>query len=91
MKVSEKLRAIFKHEDPYAQAAFQDLFAIGCYLHATGQQDAGLKTCATALRGAHSGQQAERSILKHLPGNERECFEAAWPHSELKMLLKVMS
>lgn len=91
MNIDEQLRLIFRKDDPYEQAAYQDLFALGCFLHATGQAKAGLKTCATALRGAHCNNEVVGDILAFVPGNEQACFEAAWPHAELKALLSLMS
>ena len=87
-RMYEKIRKVFNDvENCYERSALQDLFALGCHLHGTGRTSAGLKTCATALRGAHCGDEVERSIIKYVPGHERECFEAAWAHAELKGLI----
>jgi len=91
MNIDEKLRKVFHRDDSYQKSALQDLFAIGCYFHAIGQTGMGLKTCATALRGAHCKNSDEIAILKFVPGNELACFEAAWPHSELRHLKEEMT
>jgi hypothetical protein len=84
MNIQDELRHVFRNDNNYIQSALQDLFAIGCYLHATGRNAMGMKLCATALRGAKCINEDE--ILNYVRGNERECFQASWPHSELDSL-----
>lgn len=88
MYIRDEIQRVFHNDDRYVQSAFQDLFAIGCYFHATGKDVMGMKMCATALRGAKC--RNEKTVLDYVRGNERDCFEAARPHSEFDSLLDDM-
>lgn len=88
MNIQDELRKTFNNDNRYLQSAIQDLFAIGCYFHASGKHTLGIKTCATALRAVKCNE--EKQILDYVRSHERECFEAAWPHSELSPLLNEM-
>jgi hypothetical protein len=70
--------------------ALRDLFALGCYLHASGQTKAGIKAVRTALRAVKMNERTDGlsdKLLKELPGNEKEYLNKIRPHTELLELL----
>lgn len=80
-------------KDNYVGAALRDLFAVGCYLHAKGQTEAGEKAIKTALRATSFVKDQFKTnlfskVLKNLPGNEDEYLNNIRPHTEIVDLLK---
>ena len=76
---------------PYRQAAYRDLFALGCYLHFVGNKEAGRKAIRTAFGAIQLPDSIESRFFKILEGNEKECFTWGLAHSEIKSLMKESS
>ena len=88
----EKLRQIIEAEVPTAgrQFLYKDHFALGCYLHAIGQKEAGEKMCREVLSDLGYGQRKTYfcRILQSLAGNEIEYGLDIQAHSEVNSLLR---
>ena len=70
--------------------AIRDLFAIGCYLHLSGEPETGSKLCRTALyaAGCHHNGDLWSAVLQALPGNEMAFADAIRPHIEIRQLIE---
>ncbi|WNB74722.1 hypothetical protein [Methylomonas koyamae] len=71
--------------------AVQDLFALGCLLHAEGRKEAGVKAIDTALKAISLDKKSKLLFLKiidNIEGNEREFFNRISAHCEIKELLR---
>jgi hypothetical protein len=71
--------------------AIKDLFALGCWLHATGHKEAGSKAVDTALKAINLDRTNKTLFLQvvdHLQGNEYRYAMAIQAHVEINLLLE---
>ncbi len=71
--------------------AVKDLFAVGCWLHATGERDAGLKAVDTALKAINLDRENKSlflAIVDRLAGNEFRFAKAIEAHHEINALIE---
>jgi len=92
-KIIDKAFVTTPDTDNRTGSALRDLFAVGCFLHATGKQKEGFNTVKTALRATSFVKEQFKTnlfekIIKSLPGNEKEYLNKIRPHTELLGLLK---
>ena len=69
--------------------AVQDLFFLGCLLHADGKKEAGAKAIDTALKAIGLDRESKSLFLKvvdNLDGNERAFAHRIRAHAEFKGL-----
>lgn len=98
MKVDDKIwtnrrkqhlaKALSEIELTCASQALRDLFSIGCYLLLEGKEEAGTKTCKTALDAMQfhrTGREIIWQGLRH--GKARLLAELFRPHCEIKSLI----
>jgi hypothetical protein len=73
-----------------ARPLYADAFALGCYLHLSGQKRAGRKLCNTLFSalGFERRKVYFSEILDSLEGNERTYAEAIRAHSEINDLFE---
>lgn len=88
-KLNNKLDEI---GNPNSIMVYKDLFAIGCFLHATGNAEnkrAGRKVVDTVLSaiGYETNKTYFRAILNSLEGNEIEYGRGIDAHAEIESLL----
>lgn len=82
--LNSKLSAI--DSTNYLGTALRDLFGLGCYLHFSGAERAGLKSIRTAMEavGFHkSNKTIFHKAMDSIAGNERICFNKISAHAEL--------
>lgn len=70
------------------QMLYKDAFATGCYLHRSGNKQAGRKLCCTVLDALGFDEQKNyfSDILDTLDGNENAYASAVQAHSEINSL-----
>lgn len=70
--------------------AFQDLFAVGCWLHLSGKQTAGrklIRQVLSSVKGVASVAYIE-SIADNLEGQEQELADSIFAHYEVNALFE---
>jgi len=86
---SWELGEILKNEfDSETGLAISNLFAIGCFLHQSGEHEAGLKACDSALNALNKSSIKTnfKTIISTLKGNEVEYAKLVSANIEINKL-----
>ena len=89
-----KLAQIIETEVPgvHAQMLHRDSFAMGCYLHLLGKEEAGRKLCNGVLRSLGSNRRETyfRELMADLAGNEQAYVDGINAHHEINALFTLL-
>jgi hypothetical protein len=91
-QITEVSHLMFQLDERKAVAtAVADLFALGCWLHASGHKEAGLKAVETSLQAVNldrTNKQLFLAVVDGLAGNEYRFSAAIEAHAEINALLQ---
>jgi hypothetical protein len=83
------LRTLLREQHPVNYMAFTDLFAVGCLLHAQGQQRAGRKLIEQVFDAVrqHGNKLYLAALMEEVSGNELRLADEVFAHEEINELL----
>lgn len=89
-RITELEECLSEIDEIHHKMAFNDLFSVGCHMHATGNQDTGFKLVLTALRACEASTEVIDWVRRELSrGHETKIAAVATVHAEVLNLWRV--